>query len=46
MYYSRALLPIHLEEKEDQSSYLEPINSYKKSHHLMAFFDFEIISLT
>lgn len=38
MYYSRLVLSIYLEEKEDQSSYLECIKPYKKSHQLMAFF--------
>ena len=30
MYYSRLVLSIYLEEKEDQSSYLECIKPYKK----------------
>ena len=37
MHYPRPVLPIYLEEKEDQSSYLERSKPYKKSHHLMAF---------
>jgi len=37
MYYSRPVLPIYLEEKEDQSSYLELFNIHKKSHQMMAF---------
>ena len=30
MYYPRLVLPIYLEEKDDQSSYLEPSRPHKK----------------
>lgn len=44
MYYPRLVLPIYLEEKDDQSSYLEPSRPHKKSHHVMAFFNLNLIS--
>lgn len=43
MYYSRLVLSIYLEEKEDQSSYLECIKPYKKPS-IDGFFLLNLIS--
>ena len=43
MYYPRLVLPIYLEEKDDQSSYLEPSRPIKKPS-CDGFFNLNLIS--